>query len=395
MRGGSISALFDPTRFARTTPVPSVIDPSPIPDLPPASATVAVALSGGVDSAVTAALAVAAGYRVFGVMLRLWAEAGAEGENRCCTRESVDDARAVARTLDIPFQVLDAREVFKREVVDPYVAAAAALDTPNPCLLCNQAVRFGFLLRQVAALGADVVATGHYARVERDPDGRVRLLRGVDPRKDQSYVLHRLGQDQLARSWFPLGNRTKVEIRALAARRGLPGAARPDSEDLCWVGAGGVAGFLARHLAPGVAVPGPILDPDGQTIGRHDGLPFYTLGQRRGLGLSGGAARYVIGRDPARNALLVGPDERLQATEVMVRDLHWIAGAPPPVDAALTAQIRYRAAPAPAAVVDVGAGTARVRFEEPQRGPTPGQALVLYDGDVCLGGGLIAAPGGG
>ncbi|MCE7939384.1 tRNA 2-thiouridine(34) synthase MnmA [bacterium] len=365
-------------------------DPLRLPELP-AGSTVAVAMSGGVDSSVAAALCVAGGHRVFGVMLRLWAEPGAEAPNRCCTLGAIDDARAVANALDIPFQVLDAASVFKREVVDAFTAAAAAGDTPNPCFTCNRRIRFAWLLEHARALGADCLATGHYARVDVDPAGGHRLRRGVDADKDQSYVLHRLSQAQLARAVFPLGVYTKPEVRALAAAFGLSVAARPDSVDLCWTGPDGVAGFLGRHLPADALRPGAIVDADGRTLGRHHGLPRYTVGQRRGLGVAVGSPVYVVARDPVRNALVVGPDAMLGKRRVAVRDMHWLTGAPPAAPMRVAAQVRYRSPAAPALLLPGPGLTAEAVFDAPQRAPAPGQGLVAYVDDAVIGGGVIAA----
>lgn len=359
-----------------------------------AGATIAVAMSGGVDSSVAAALLAAQGHRVFGIMLHLWAEPGAEGHaNRCCTPDAVDDARAVADALDIPFSVIDIRDAFKATIVDGYLAAAAAGDTPNPCFDCNRRVRFGLLLDQALALGADALATGHYARTARRPDGTVMLQRGVDDAKDQSYVLHALDQAQLARARFPLGGLTKAEVRAAAARFGLPVAQRPDSVDLCWTAADGASGFLGRQLPPSALAPGPIVDAAGRTLGTHRGLPRYTIGQRRGLGVAVGAPLFVVGRDAARNALVVGDEGALAAREVTVRRMHYCSGRPPEGPLRVTAQVRYRAAAAPAELVPRPDGGAVVRFDAPVRAPAPGQGLVAWadDGVTVVGGGPIGA----
>jgi tRNA-specific 2-thiouridylase len=347
-------------------------------------------MSGGVDSSVAAALCVQRGDGVFGIMLRLWAEPGPLGENRCCAPSAVDDAAGVARTLGIAFQVIDARDVFASEVVDPFVASSAAGDTPNPCLDCNRRVRFGFLLEQALALGADALVTGHYARVVRAEAGDWQLLRGADPAKDQSYVLSVLGQDQLARVVFPLGSMTKAQVRAVAAELGLAVADRKDSVDLCWVGEGGASGFLERRLPADALRPGPIVDPEGRVLGRHAGLARYTVGQRRGLGMSGGQARFVVAKDLERNALVVGAARDLEATTVQVRNWHWVSGAPAgPAPWRVTAQTRYRAPAAAAWLQPSGGQRMTAEFDAPQRAPAPGQALVAYDGDVCLGGGPV------
>lgn len=357
---------------------------------------VAVAMSGGVDSSVAAALCVAAGAEVVGIMLRPWAEPGTTAANRCCTAGAVDDARMVADRLDIPFRVLDIVDAFKATVVDPFVAAAAAGDTPNPCFTCNRAIRFGLLRGHALALGADLVATGHYARVTHEPDGAWALRRGIDATKDQSYVLHALDQASLANALFPLGGLPKARVRALASALGLGVADRPDSVDLCWVGDDGVAGFLSRHLPEGAARPGPIVDASGRVVGTHRGLPLYTLGQRRGLGVATGAPAYVVERDAASNTLRLGPDVALAVREARVRSMHWSAGMPPdgPIRAAV--QVRYRAQAVGALVTPRADGGADMRFDVPQRAVTQGQGLVAWDAanDRVLGGGAIAADGG-
>jgi tRNA-uridine 2-sulfurtransferase len=354
---------------------------------------VAVAMSGGVDSSVAAALCVEAGLRVFGIMLRLWSEPGATGANKCCSLAAVSDAQAVAYRLGIPFSVIDATALFKDRVVDAFVTAAGSGDTPNPCFTCNRRVRFGFLLDQARALGADYLATGHYARVGRAADGSVTLRRGVDADKDQSYVLHRLDQAQLRHVLFPVGGLAKSAVRAEAARLGLAVAARPDSVDLCWLGDDGVAGFLGRALPAAAVRPGPIVDLAGHVLGTHRGLPLYTIGQRRGLGLAAGVPLYVTGKDPVANALIVGPAVELAATVVRAADWHWIAGQPPGATREVTAQVRYRGQALPGRLEVDDPGIVRFHCATPQRAPAPGQGLVAYQGDVCLGGGrIVAAP---
>lgn len=353
--------------------------------------TVAVAMSGGVDSSVAAARCVEAGYRVFGLMLRLWSEPCSAAVNRCCTLAAIGDATAVASVLDIPFRVIDAEDAFERDVVGPFLTETAAGDTPNPCLRCNRHIRFGFLLDQARALGADALATGHYARVDEAPDGTRRLLRGVDPAKDQSYVLHVLDQSRLARARFPVGGLPKAEVRRLARRHALPVASRADSVDLCWVGTGGVPGFLGRHLPSGAAEPGPIETRGGRVVGEHRGLPYYTLGQRRGLGVSLGRPVHVVAFDRERNALIVGDAAALLSHDVHVREVNWIAGAPPRSGGfRAEAQVRYRAPAASCVVTPRDDGSLDVCFDVAQRAPTPGQALVVYRGETCLGGGRIA-----
>jgi len=358
---------------------------------------VVVAMSGGVDSSVAAALLVQGGYEVIGIMLRLWADeagAGSAGNaNRCCTPEAVADARAIARLLDIPFYDIHAEGIFKQRVVDPWVAGYADATTPNPCFNCNRSIRFGFLLQKALALGADYLATGHYARVVHKADGRFGLLRGRDERKDQSYVLHVLGQRELARAMFPVGEYTKDQVRAMARDFGLPTAERAESQDLCFLTQGDYRGFLVRH-APDVAQPGPIMDTRGQVIGWHEGLPFYTIGQRRGLHLTTRSAQaeplYVLRLDRANNALIVGSAEALGTPIARVRAMHYVSGEAPSEPLRCTAKIRYKAREASGWLHPAPDGSATFIFDERQRDVTPGQGLVCYASEEVIGGGVIA-----
>jgi tRNA-specific 2-thiouridylase len=355
--------------------------------------TIVVAMSGGVDSSVAAALLVEQGYRVVGVMLRLWAEPALAADNRCCSPESIHDARAVADRLGIPFYVISAERPFKEAVVDFFVAEYAAGRTPNPCLMCNRKIRFGYLLNYARTLDAEYLATGHYARVRRDAAGRYQLWRGADRTKDQSYVLSVLGQADLTQVLFPVGEYTKTQVRALAAERGLPTAARAESQDLCFIADGDYRRFLADH-APEAVRPGSILDRQGQRLGTHRGLPFYTIGQRSGLGIGASRPLYVLQLDVERNALVVGTADELGCSSLRTGPVNWVAGEPPPGTFQAEVQIRYRAVPAPAIVTPLPDSTAEVRFVQPLRDITPGQAAVFYDGEVCLGSGIITAPGG-
>lgn len=359
-------------------------------------------MSGGVDSSVAAALLVERGYDVIGIMLRLWAEpapaesAGRENANRCCAPEAVADARAIARQLGIPFYDIDAQSVFKEKVVDPWIRAYGEASTPNPCFNCNRSIRFGFLMQRALALGADFLATGHYARIAVTGEGaaaRYLLLKGVDARKDQSYVLHVLGQRDLARALFPCGDFTKEQVREMARQFRLPTAERAESQDLCFLTEGDYRGFLLRQ-APGIATPGPILNTRGETIGRHEGLPFYTIGQRKGLNIAPHSARaealYVLRLDPARNAVIVGTADELGTSHVTIRRMHYVSGAPPAGPTRCSAKVRYKAREAACTLVPLPDGGAQFVFDEAQRDATPGQGLVAYDGDEVIGGGLIA-----
>jgi len=350
---------------------------------------VVVAMSGGVDSSVAAALLVEQGYDVIGMMLRLWSEdCGEGGSNRCCTPSQMADARRIAGQLGIPFYVIDTQDVFRRTVVQFFIDRYAAGDTPNPCLECNRLIRFEWLLNHALALGAEYLATGHYARIERAPDGSVRLLRGCDPAKDQSYVLSVLTQDKLRHALFPVGEYAKPEVRRIAERLGLPVARKHDSQDLCFLADGDYRRFLREH-APGAARPGPILTRDGRMLGQHTGLPDYTIGQRKGLGISHPEPLYVLDIDPARNALIVGPRAELGQRHLIAGRVNWIAGIAPHAPFRADVKVRYTARPAPALVTPLADGRVAVEFDEPLRDITPGQGAVFYDGEVCLGGGII------
>ncbi|MGQ9849711.1 MAG: tRNA 2-thiouridine(34) synthase MnmA [Aggregatilineaceae bacterium] len=359
----------------------------------PSEPRVVVAMSGGVDSSVAAALLVEQGYDVIGMMLRLWAEDCEEGgANRCCTPGQMADARRIARQLGIPFYVIDTQEIFRRTVVQFFIDRYVAGQTPNPCLECNRTIRFEWLLQHALTIGADYLATGHYARVERDPDGTVRLLKARDSAKDQSYVLSVLSQEKLRRALFPVGDYTKPEVRALAQARGLPVASKHDSQDLCFLADGDYRRFLRQH-APDAMRPGPILTRDGRQLGTHSGLPNYTIGQRKGLGISYPQPLYVLATDPARNALIVGTAAELGQSSLVAGRVNWIAGAPPAPYFRAEIKIRYKARPAWGAVSVLDDGRVTVRFDAPQRDITPGQGAVFYQGEVCLGGGIIIRAG--
>ncbi|MBN1438058.1 MAG: tRNA 2-thiouridine(34) synthase MnmA [Anaerolineales bacterium] len=349
---------------------------------------VVVAMSGGVDSSVAAALFRERGHDVAGVMLRLWTDPDAEFKNRCCDSNAVALARRIADQLKIPFHLIDAQEIFRREVVAPMIAEYSRGRTPNPCLACNRSIRWGFMMRHALGLGADRLATGHYARI-RETGGGFELLRGIDHTKDQSYVLASLGQADLARTMFPLGGLTKAEVRTEARRYRLPAADRPDSQDLCFVSDSDYRRFLKRY-APESFTPGPILNREGQKLGEHQGLPAYTIGQRKGIRVSASAALYALEIDPARNALIVGPREALGRRVLRADTASWIRGRPPAETFHATVKIRYTSEDHPADVAVEPGGGVRVRFDHPLRDITPGQSAVFYDGELCLGAAVIA-----
>ena len=354
---------------------------------------VVVAMSGGVDSSVAAALLVEQGYEVIGVMMRLWSELPAmggaeEGDNRCCTPEAVDDARRVAALLGIPFYLRNYEALFQTAVVDYFVREYSEGRTPNPCLACNRHLRFGRLLQEARAMGARYLATGHYARV-RWGDKAYELWRGVDQEKDQSYVLYMLGQKELSQVLFPVGGHSKAEVRALAQRWGLPVADRKESMDLCFVHDDDYRRFLRQH-APEAARPGPILDSSGREVARHQGLPFYTVGQRRGLGVAAPEALYVLRLDRGRNAVVVGTAKELGRCRLQAQEVRYVSGQPPAVAVRVQAKIRYRATLADATWAPLEGQEARIEFDQPLRDITPGQAVVAYQGDAVLGGGIIS-----
>lgn len=351
--------------------------------------TVVVAMSGGVDSSVAAAVLKSQGYRVIGMMLRLWSEPGAEDSNRCCTPDAIASARRVAAQLEIPFYVVDGKRVFRDVVVRYFLDGYARGGTPNPCLVCNKQIRWKYLLEHALALGADFLATGHYARTLTGDDGAVRLLRAVDAAKDQSYVLHVLDQVELSRAIFPVGDYTKTQVRELAATYDLPTAAQRDSQDLCFLAGGDYRDFLRRQGAH-APLPGKIVSQTGQVLGQHGGLADYTIGQRKGLGLRSEVPLYVISKDGQANTLVVGPGDALGRRELVTGDVNWISGRPRTEPFRGQVKTRYTAKEASATVHPAtGSSQVQIVFDEPQRDITPGQAAVFYEGEVVVGGGII------
>ncbi|HET8629045.1 MAG TPA: tRNA 2-thiouridine(34) synthase MnmA [Thermomicrobiales bacterium] len=350
-----------------------------------------VAMSGGVDSGVSALLLREAGFRTVGINMRLFTPE--EGHSRCCSIDDMEDARAVCRALDIPFYPLNMEREFIGAVIEPFVDAYLAGRTPNPCLECNRKPKFAFLLGRARALGATYLATGHYARVAPLADGTLALRRAHDAQKDQSYVLYTFTQEQLGRVLFPVGGLTKPEVRALARRHRLPVAQKAESQDICFVPDGDYASFVLRRR-PGVAAPGPIVAPDGRVLGQHRGLIHYTVGQRKGLGVSGPEPLFVIALDTEQNRLVVGTRDQLGFTALTASRVSYIAGRAPAAPIPVLAVLRYRGQALPATLAPLGPDTARVAFGEPPRAAAPGQAVVFYDPadpDRVLGGGTIEA----
>jgi tRNA-uridine 2-sulfurtransferase len=374
-------------------------------------AKIMVAMSGGVDSSLVAALLHEAGHAVTGVTMHLWDDDdGRLAESLCCSQEMTESARRVCAQLGIPYYVFNYQQEFRRHVIEYFLKEYAQGYTPNPCLACNRDIKFRALLTRAEALGFDYVATGHYARIRRPTTdhrppsegeeqasvvGRrssvvgYQLLRALDTDKDQSYMLHMLQQADLARLMFPIGEYAKPEVRAMASERALASADRPESQDICFVPGGDYRNLLREERAESLR-PGPIVDLDGRELGWHQGLPLYTIGQRRGLGIAASEPLYVTALDGARNAVVVGPLEALERRTLDATLVTFVGGAWPTEPFDCQAQIRSHAAPVEARVRPGEPGSICVEFARPQRAVTPGQAVVLYDGDIVLGGGRIS-----
>ena len=350
-------------------------------------------MSGGVDSSVAAALLAREGHEVIGLSMQLYDQSDRDGTGQvrfgsCCTLDDLHDARRVAARIGIPHYIVNFERQFNETVVSNFVSEYSAGRTPIPCVHCNGDLKFATLVERAEGMGAAFVATGHYARVDEDPvTGRYRLRRGVDAAKDQSYFLFTLTQAQLAHAMFPLGGLDKPAVRAQARELGLEVAEKPDSHEICFVPDGDHAGFMARHGATPAA--GTIRDQDGRVLGRHEGIHRYTVGQRKGLGLSSPIPLYVVGIDADASTVTVGPRASLDRNEFTASGVNWIAGAPPMAGSRITAQIRHRHREAAAVLEPIGPDRARVVFDEAQSAIAPGQAAVFYDGDSILGGGWI------
>ncbi|MTI95164.1 MAG: tRNA 2-thiouridine(34) synthase MnmA [Firmicutes bacterium] len=346
-----------------------------------------VAMSGGVDSSVAAVILKEQGYDVVGATIKLWPEyIEPLDEGGCCSLSAVEDARRVANKLEIPFYVLNMQAEFQKLVIDRFSAEYARGRTPNPCIECNRSIKFGKLLSMAKKLDIEYVATGHYARIHFQ-DGRYRLLRGTDNHKDQSYTLYALGQELLAKILFPVGEYTKDQIRAKASEIGLRVANKPDSQEICFIPDNDYKQFLELH-GQVHSQPGDIVDQQGNVLGRHQGIHNFTIGQRKGLGISAEAPLYVIDINPETNQIVVGHNLEVFSRSFRVADFTWTSGVTPSAPFTAEAKIRYHADPHPAEVIPSG-DFVQIRFLEPQRAITPGQSAVVYDGEEVLGGGII------
>ena len=350
---------------------------------------VLVAMSGGVDSSVAAVLLAAAGYDVVGVTMRLSGDYDADrldGQKGCCTLDDAEDARRVCQIIGAPHYVMNFEREFEEHVISYFVREYQRGRTPHPCLACNDLIKFNFLLTRAQALGFDHIATGHYARIHQE-SGRWRLRKAITPAKDQSYVLFGLGQQEMELVLLPVGDHTKEEIRSIALRSGLPVADKPDSQEICFI-PGNYRDFLRTRLTPS---PGDIVDTAGRVVGSHEGVEFFTVGQRRGLGLATGNPMYVVAVHPSTATVVVGAKHELSQQRLWASRVNWISGEPPTQPVEASAKIRYKASEAAATIIPLPNSAAEIRFHDPQRAVTPGQAVVFYDQDEVLGGGYIEA----
>jgi tRNA-specific 2-thiouridylase len=356
---------------------------------------VVMAMSGGVDSSVAAALLREQGYAILGITMQVWPSQRAFGG--CCSLEAVGDAKKVADRLKIAHYTLNFREAFKKTVIDNFVSEYKNGRTPNPCIRCNQFIKFDHLLRKAKELGAEYVATGHYARIRKteilnpksETNPKFKLLKGNDPKKDQAYVLYMMSQQNLAHTLFPLGDLTKGKVRKMAKDLGLPVAEKEESQEICFVEDDDYGRFL-KEVYPEAVRPGPILDKDGNILGMHGGIAFYTLGQRKGIGSHRGLPKYVVQIDQERNAIVIGDQDDTLGRELIADHVNYVSGEEIQEPLEVTAKIRYNSPEAPAVLYPMKKDKAKVIFKKPQRSITPGQSVVFYKGDEVIGGGIIS-----
>jgi tRNA-specific 2-thiouridylase len=354
---------------------------------------VAVAMSGGVDSSVAAALLLEQGYDVVGITMNLFSLlrefCSDESLKSCCGRGAIEDANRVASKLGINHYLLDLKKPFEELVIADFLEEYRQGRTPNPCIRCNQYIKFDVLMKRASRLDADFLATGHHARIEQDKrTGRFLLMKGKDRKKDQSYFLYTMTQDQLSKIHFPIGDLTKMEVRTKAEELGLPVAQRPESQEICFIPDNKYVRFLKERI-PEAFQPGPIVNEDGRVLGEHNGIIHFTVGQRRGMGISGPHPLYVLEINPQKNRVVVGPDESLYKRHLQASGLNWISRTETTGSLSVKARIRYKHREAKAELERLESGQALVKFDKPQRAITPGQAVVFYDSEIVVGGGTI------
>jgi len=351
---------------------------------------IVVGMSGGVDSSVTALLLTKAGHEVIGLSLQIWDQRYRTNPKTCCSHEAALAAKTTCIRLGIKHITVDARNVFMEQVIEPFCKSYLTGETPNPCVLCNRFIKFSFLLSKADELGADAVATGHYAQIERVKTGNIfSLLKGIDPRKDQSYFLYVMKQAELSRTILPLGTLHKTEVREIAKHENMASADRPESQEICFVGTGSYTNFISEVL-PEAVIPGPIVDSSGHLLGEHRGISCYTIGQRRGLGIAAGVRRYVIKIDRDTNTVVLGSREEGMENRYLVHDVNWISPMPESGRFEAAVKIRSTMKEAPASIKVVENDKAEIEFKFPQWAPAPGQAAVFYKDNEVLGGGTVS-----